>query len=577
MINSIDSLTFSLYHSPGVFVPLAGSGVSRSATIPTGWEIVEDLVRRFAAQKGHQDIADPIEWYKDLAKRDPNYSDLLLDLAPGNAERQAILRSFFEPTEDERSRNLKVPTAAHHAIAELVARGYFRIIVSTNFDRLFEQALEERGIRPVVIAKPGDAAGAIPLAHSKCTLIKLHGDYLDTRLRNTERELSKYTPELRALLKRIVEEYGLIICGWSAQWDAALRQALASARNRRFLTFWTLKDGSLTPEANQLIAQRSALTIDISSADDFWRQVSDRLAGLEKYDKKHPVTVGSSLEQAKRYIADNRWRIELNDLVHSETESTYSSLFALDDLGVPPEPALYRSRLKTYEARLELLERIVATGTRWADPIHDDLWVRTIERIGNPPPSTGSGGRWYKEWAGLQYYPAVRLLYSAGIGTLIARRYDLLWRLLSIPRLHSPERETALILHANQLCLNGRLLREAEAATGQWPQNQYLSDSLPPSINELASAPHEHSRFFDTFQYFLSLVTVHLGNGSEYTPGRYAYTPEGSQVQSRLLDEFSRFKDRWRPLQQGFLEGRIDLFQAAIEKEAELRAQWAKY
>lgn len=574
MIQPIDSLTFSLYHSRGVFVPLVGSGVSRSAAIPTGWEVVKDLIRRLASQQGHQVVEDPVRWYMETTGHEPNYSELLSQLAPGNAERQAILRSYFEPTDDDRLRNLKTPTAAHRSIAELVARGYFRAIVSTNFDRLFEQALEERGIRPVVVASAADIEGAIPLAHSKCTLIKLHGDYLDTRIRNTERELSKYPPALRTLLKQVLEEYGLVICGWSAQWDDALRQAIAAARNRRYLTFWTARLGNLSEEAKRLIALRSAVTIDISSADDFWPTVLDRLVGLEKFDRRHPVSVAARVEEAKRYIPDNGARIALYDLISSEMEAAYESLFSVDDLSASPEPSLYLTKIESYEAKLELLERLVVTGTRWADPVHDDLWIRTIERIGNPP--SVKPGSFYETWELLQYYPAARLLYCGGIGALLARRYDLLWRLLTVPQLQQPrEPQGALALHANQYCLDGQLLQKSGAAIQRWPENQYFFESLRAVIKDQAPSEHEYSRFFEMFQYFLSLVLVHLGE-ERGCPGRFAYTRSGHRVETQLLDEITRYEEKWKPLRQGFFDGQLTLLQNAIAKQSAARAQWIR-
>jgi hypothetical protein len=38
-------LAFSLYENKGVFAVLLGSGLSRAAEIPTGWEITLDLIR----------------------------------------------------------------------------------------------------------------------------------------------------------------------------------------------------------------------------------------------------------------------------------------------------------------------------------------------------------------------------------------------------------------------------------------------------------------------------------------------------------------------------------------------------
>src|SRR5208282_2547101 len=115
----------------------------------------------------------------------------------------------------------KMPMPAHKAVAELVSGGYVRVIVTTNFDRLLEQALQERGIAPTVISTADQAQGALPLVHTNCTIIKVNGDYLDTRIKNTSSELGSYDQRIHTLLDRVFDEYGLIVCGWSATWDTA--------------------------------------------------------------------------------------------------------------------------------------------------------------------------------------------------------------------------------------------------------------------------------------------------------------------------------------------------------------------
>ena len=48
MIDPINSLAFSIQANRGVYAVMLGSGVSRSAKIPTGWEVTLDLVRKLA-------------------------------------------------------------------------------------------------------------------------------------------------------------------------------------------------------------------------------------------------------------------------------------------------------------------------------------------------------------------------------------------------------------------------------------------------------------------------------------------------------------------------------------------------
>ena len=79
---------------------------------------------------------------------------LLETLASTVAARRDLLHGYFEPTPDERANGIKQPTAAHRAIANLVSTGRIRLILTTNFDRLFEIALAETGVHPQVMSLP---------------------------------------------------------------------------------------------------------------------------------------------------------------------------------------------------------------------------------------------------------------------------------------------------------------------------------------------------------------------------------------------------------------------------------------
>ena len=202
--------------NPGVYALMVGSGVSRGAGILTGWEIVLDLVRKLATMRGES--GDPLTWYRDTFHKDPDYSSLLKALCQTPSERRNLLRSYFEPTLEEKDQGIKVPGPAHKAVADLVSVGLTKVIITTNFDRLIENALEDRGIVPQVISNDSSVRGSLPLIHADCTVVKVNGDYIDTRIRNTRRELSKYPKALKELLQRTLDEFGLVVCGWSGEW-----------------------------------------------------------------------------------------------------------------------------------------------------------------------------------------------------------------------------------------------------------------------------------------------------------------------------------------------------------------------
>ena len=121
-----------------------GSGVSRAAKIPTGWEITLDLIRKLASLHRETCDPDPELWYRKKFEKEADYSGLLDELVKTPTERQQLLREYWEPNDREREEGEKQPTAAHRAIAALAARGFLKVILTTNFDRLVETGLSNR-------------------------------------------------------------------------------------------------------------------------------------------------------------------------------------------------------------------------------------------------------------------------------------------------------------------------------------------------------------------------------------------------------------------------------------------------
>jgi hypothetical protein len=76
-IDPLTQLSFAVYENKGVFAVLLGSGISRPAAIPTGWEITLDLIRRVAEAQGGEPQPDWAQWYRTTAGTEPNYSVLL--------------------------------------------------------------------------------------------------------------------------------------------------------------------------------------------------------------------------------------------------------------------------------------------------------------------------------------------------------------------------------------------------------------------------------------------------------------------------------------------------------------------
>lgn len=81
-VEPLVSLASSIQSGPGVFAFLLGSGVSKSAGVPTGWDVTKIMAQRIADAEGADTGDDPTGWYQERLGDDPAYSDLVAQLAP---------------------------------------------------------------------------------------------------------------------------------------------------------------------------------------------------------------------------------------------------------------------------------------------------------------------------------------------------------------------------------------------------------------------------------------------------------------------------------------------------------------
>lgn len=195
------SLTFSVRNNPGKYALLLGSGVSTEAGIPTGWEVVEELIKQMtnSVEEDIEDHDEPADWYREKYDEDPTYERVIQQSGLSQDDRKGILEEYFEASDDERERGEKTPTDAHQSIAWLVDQGYINVILTTNFDQLLEDALRDRGIRPVIVTGEESARGAEPLDHQDAIIVKVNGDYKETTIKNLSSELEEYSNPMQSL------------------------------------------------------------------------------------------------------------------------------------------------------------------------------------------------------------------------------------------------------------------------------------------------------------------------------------------------------------------------------------------
>ncbi|WP_328875630.1 SIR2 family protein [Streptomyces sp. NBC_00287] len=552
-LDPLISLAMCVHAGPGVYALLLGAGMSRDAGVPTGWEIVTDLVRRAAVAKGaDQDLAaaDPEAWWARHGDGGPlGYSGLLEALGDTPAARHKLLRGYFEPGEE----GLRRPGVAHHAVARLMARGSVRVVLTTNFDRLTEQALAAAGVQPQVIHSPDSLRGMTPLAHARATVVKLHGDLTDLEARNTEHELSAYPAAWAGLVDQVLDEYGLIVCGWSAQWDHALSACFERRATRRYPFFWAAPHGP-HGKAAELVARHGAVVVRGVTAKEFFPGLLDRVEALDRLTEPAP-TRELSVARLKRALPDPVRRIELHELVDAEATRVVERLsdsdrYPLDEH--PSDPRTYRDLLLRYQSDCDTLLHLLAVGAFHDEGgVHTAVWVRAVQRLLSAPGSL---------------YPALLALSAAGSAAVLAGRDELFGRLLLEPSLAGPSepRPAVLALRTEDVLGDGDFL------------NALLAEPYPPSLvltshstwlrerlrDVLAEPGADSDRAisdaFDAYEYLTALVQADLSETpvalGEFTlPDRW----DGDR-RLRVAERVqARFSETWPLLRSGAFGGRI--------------------
>jgi hypothetical protein len=578
VLDPLESMAFSLYQNKGADALLLGSGVSRSAGIPSGWDIVLDLVRRVAVMKGEEVGADAAGWYHTHYGEPPRYDKLVDEVAKTRDERANLIRGYIEPTEEDRENGRKVPQSAHHAVAQLVRLGYVKVIVTPNFDRLVETALEEAGVTPDVLSTPDQVAGARPLHQAQVVVLKVNGDYLDTRIRNTEPELAEYEPEVGRYLDRVFDEYGLIVCGWSADYDVALSKALYRASSRRYMTYWAAYQGHLRDEAERLVRHRQGQVVPIDSADALFVQLAAKVQSLEAARAPHLLSVAAAVALAKRLMERGN-SIQLHDLVTGETEAVRASMDSDEFPVSSPQrsgvAAQWVSQRDRYTSITEKLARITSAVAFFSGSGSTERVITsTVERLAEMPSESR-----HAPLLALRLYPALRVTYAAGISALAAANWRHLRAVLADPIMVEQEgRAPALTkLVAPNILKKEGFEASAPAEYGQrrTPWSDYLFDTLRDTIRTIISSDPRYTLAFDRFEYFLCLVYQDLNPEQTWAPpGAFGWRRGSQSAIDELHAELENTDESSPILKSGLFGGSVERLRSALERQRTFAARW---
>ena len=175
-----------------------------------------------------------------------------------------------------------------------MARNYINAVITTNFDYLVYNACTTfTEMRPVVYAY-GGFASELQVSTPRAKVLKLHGDYLFTSLKNTAPELSEQDPNMARQVRHILDEYGLIIIGYNGG-DASIMKTLEEMPKTNAL-YWChyTKGEPLSDCAKKLLRDKEGFLVEIDGFDSMMKEIGQTIG----FDGKQMI---ESIEKRKVY------------------------------------------------------------------------------------------------------------------------------------------------------------------------------------------------------------------------------------------------------------------------------------
>lgn len=415
--------------------------------------------------------------------------------------------------------------------------------------------------------------------------MKVNGDYLDTRIKNTPAELESYDPETDRLLDKVFDEYGLVVCGWSGVSDTALKDALRRARSRRYATYWVSRSEP-AEETRQLAESLDSVVVKSEGADRFFGALEEKVTALESLQEGDPLTPAMAVTTVKRYLEEERYRIRLRDFLVEQASDLRESLFSREDFPItwgdsPREelPGKVQRRLRSYDVLLESALGVLVAGAYWARGEQIPPFAEPFRTAASPPHNYS---QFFQVWQDLDLYPALRLLYGAGTTSALAQNWGLLRILTRDVTIVDPydyrPRPAGYVLDGGYLSRNLRLANRASLVfpdqTHYLPLTEYLYRTLEEPLRECVTDRAAYDAAFEEFEVLLSLVSMDVDpegrpESAEAPRGLFAYARnygEGETTYERMKREATQQGMSWAPVEGGLIEADTETLAIYFQK-----------
>lgn len=265
---------------------LLGAGASVSSGIYSGGQMVWDFKRSiYCAEKNLKR-----QLYSDLSKKHLQEEiQAYFDAMGGypqlwdSEEYSFYFEKCYRTSRDrtyyiqKQVRDAK-PSLGYLCLGELIVQGIINLVATTNFDNLILAGIHSidsgKSVKTLSSALEGSVGFAID--DNFPTIVKLHGDYLYDKLKNTTAELQKLEHNIGANWKSSIEDKCLVVVGYAGN-DNSVMSVLEKLINKEKLQkgiYWCQPKGVQLSKRAEHFMQRvcdnneNSAIVEISHFDD---------------------------------------------------------------------------------------------------------------------------------------------------------------------------------------------------------------------------------------------------------------------------------------------------------------------
>ncbi|MQI61220.1 hypothetical protein EI041_25185, partial [Escherichia coli] len=243
--------------------------------------------------------------------KDNEYSELFEALYDQPTQRREFIESCITAAK---------PSWGYVYLTNLLDKGHFNTIFTTNFDDLVNEACFtfSNNLRPIVCAHDS-SINSIRLTTARPKIIKLHGDFLFDSIKSSLKETESLEGNTREKLTEFTKEYGIIFVGYAGN-DSSIMDVLKHLLKQddylRNGVYWCVrKNDSIPPELIRLLGQDKVYWVEIEGFDELMAELALELGCALSFGGNQKSTKREMMIQ--NFITDE-YNLSKNGIIKSD-------------------------------------------------------------------------------------------------------------------------------------------------------------------------------------------------------------------------------------------------------------------